>query len=340
MYINKKSLAVAALLAMVGKAAFAVPFVVEGKLTYLNVTYTTSADGLSQTLNAGSTVKCNGSTIYLTPGTVLSTPTGPISPSQLMSSKIFPGRALIPASDVPAGVTAQRSAFMGGTCIIEGDDDETPNGGRKATAMFVEPAENVLVGPTTNEPGMPFSIMGVKIKMLAPYPGGSELVDNYEPDNVGRIKASTPTNAIGMKIRLSTVGKGDESSAEGYLSDDRTIFYAFAVETTGGDPVDPQTYAVASILRADVTFTNAQSSKIEVRGGCTLGPQTITLQFLNTSRQLIDSATTTTPCAADGTFRYRNDQFSTVGRPAPSYVRAAADGIHYTDDIVLDRIGF
>lgn len=336
MNISKKLLLASAITVGIHSAAIAVPFEVEGKLTYVDIKFAEGTTSIAPT----SSIKCNGSTIFLSANTVISTPTNTITAQEFLSPKIFPGRALIPAADVPAGVTAQKSAFMGGTCIVEGDDDETP-GGRRATALFVEPAENVILGPTTSALGAPFEILGVRIKLLSPHPGDSEPIENYQPDPVGRIKAHAPINANGVKIKLSTVPKGDEASAEGYLSDDRKTFFAFAVETTGGQPASPQTYAEATLLRADVTFVSAAQVKLEVRGGCTMFPQTVNLEFLDGNSPSNVIATAATTCA-DGTYRYRNDQFATSAtRPVPTSVRASADnGAHYTDPVVIERIGF
>jgi hypothetical protein len=339
MVIIKKLFLASVISAGISGAAFAqtVPFTVEGKLTYVDIQY---VDGTK--VAPTSSIKCNGSTIFLTDATVISTPTNIIKAPLLISNRVLPGRALIAAADAPSPATAQKSAFMGGTCIVEGDDDQTP-GGRKATSLFVEPAENVLVGPTTSVKGGPFEIMGVKVKLMSLWPGpnSGESSENYLPDPMGRIVARSPINANGFKIKLSTVEKGDESSAEGYLSDDRKTFHAFAIETTGGTPLVPAGTPAAAILRADVTFVSATRVKLEVRGGCTEFPQQVAVELLDANTPPNVIATGATTCT-DGTYRYRDDQFATSAtRPVPTSVRASVgNGGYVTDDIVLERIGF
>jgi hypothetical protein len=342
MIIAKRFLIASVMLVGVSSAVFAqvsppvVPFTVEGKLTYVDISF------IGNSIDPKSSIKCNGSTIYLSDATVISTPTNIITAPLLISDRVLPGRALIPPADAPAPSTAQRSVFMGGTCIVEGEDNQMP-GGRMASTLFVEPAENVLVGPTTNEPGKPFEILGVRIKLMSPPPNplNGENLANYLPDPMGRIVARSPTNANGFKIKLNTVAKGDESSAEGYLSDDRKTFHAFAIETTGGTPIVPPGTPAAAILRADVTFVSATRVKLEVRGGCTAFPQQVAFELLDAAIPPNVIATDVTTCT-DGTYRYRDDQFATsAARPVPTSVRASVNnGGYVTDDIVLERIGF
>lgn len=282
--VAKKSLIVAAILAASSSAALAVPFAVEGKLTKIDVDK--------------KEVQCNGTTVKLVdvaapgiPATVYTTPTNTISFEQLASDIALPGQTL------PSG----QSAFIGGTCIIDGNSDAT---GKilYAEAFFVEIAENVLVGPTTNLPGQPFAIAGVPIVILGDYDDGvnKSVLDPYaqyemvldqatnqmvpkrdeggnlvllkdangNPVAPPRIHAVAPTNQFGYEVDLKTVPPNDESSAEGHMMSDGK-FYVHVIETSGGDRKDLTiTEPTATVLRANGRVRSATRIELEIRGGC------------------------------------------------------------------------
>ena len=293
-----------------GGNSFAVPFTIEGPLTAI------SSSGLT----------CNGVQVVTDAATVYSTPTGVVSQAKLLSTTPFPGNPL----NSPAG----QSAFIGGTCIVEGED--LPTTGRLASTVFVEIRENVLLGPTTSQ--SPFSIMGVQIVLLT---------TQNEP--VGRILAGPPVNAQGFEVDLATVPLNDESSAEGYMGSDGK-FYAHAVETSAGDPKVKPTQPESRISRAQSDTVNATTVKLEVRGSCSwLTPPTgaartqpVLVNLDNgvgtDSNPIWVNPTTraeSTPasnqsnvtCTEDlatpgfGNFRYRLDRY-TFTRAAPSLARA------------------
>jgi hypothetical protein len=369
MHNSKKAVFVGLALSSASSLVMAAPFAVEGKLSQMNIDTTTLG-----VAGAGNHVVCNGTTIYLSPTTVYSTPTGTITADKLISPTPFPGKLLV-EPDAPSAPNSQGSAFIGGTCIIEGDEGSTPTS-RVATSVFVEMAENVLVGSTTNAPGAPFEIMGVKVVLLAPKPIGTALVPAgsvVEPEE--RVVAVPVRNGTGMKVDINSVLKGDESSAEGYLgvTDGQKIFYAHTVITTGGTPVDKQNYSEASIFRADMTFSNTTTVKLDIRGGCTFVGATTPLPmviqvdrgtvWVNALNGTLNSTVTTTPCTLDpatgqGTYRYRNDNFRASATPLPgtlpTKVRAfvgpapttkdPVTGVipepHYSETFPFNRLGF
>jgi hypothetical protein len=342
----------------------AVPFTVEGKLSEMNIT----PDALGAPSQSDNVV-CNGTKINLTPTTVYSTPTNAIDLPKLISNTTFPGMDLVP----PYKNAGNPSAFIGGTCIIEGDDNGLENG-RRATSVFVEVAEHVLVGLVTSYPdtNQPFEIMGVKVVLLAPPTTAATTF--YEPEPGGRITAVPVTNATGMKVDISTIPHGDESSAEGYLatlSDGSRIFYAHAVETTGGKPLGGAAGSpIASIQRADLTFSNPTTTKLDIRGGCTFvgttAPQQIIIQayrggaWTNIVSGIADDKVKAIPanCVIDptgqGTYRHRDDKFPASSASMPTMVRAFVGPAptkidpetnkipepNYSDNIPLNRIGF
>jgi hypothetical protein len=328
MYNSKKAVFVGLVLSSASSLVMATPFAVEGKLGQVNIDPTTLG-----TAGSGNNIVCNGATIYLAPTTLYSTPTNTITPAQLISPTLFPGKVRVDP-DLPLGQNSQPSAFIGGTCIVEGDEGSTP-ASRVATSVFVEPAENVLVGATTNAPGAPFEIMGVKVVLLAAKPIGTATVPaGSVVETEERVVAVPVRNGTGMKVDINSVLKGDESSAEGYLgeTDGKKVFYAHTVITTGGAPLDKQLYSEASIFRADLTFSNTTTVKLDIRGGCTFVGATTPLPmviqvdrgtgWVNALNGTLNSTVTTTTCTLDpatgqGTYRYRNDNFKASATPLP-----------------------
>jgi hypothetical protein len=254
--------------------------------------------------------------------TVYSTPTGVVPQAKLLSTTPFVGDPL------PA-----RSGFIGGTCIVEGDD--APATGRLASTVFVEIRENVMGGPTTSQ--SPFSIMGVEIVLLT---------TQNEPE--GRILAGPPVNAQGFEVDLATVPLNDESSAEGYMGADGK-FYAHLVETSGGEPKVKPTQPESRISRAQSDTVSATTVKIEVRGSCSwLTPPTgaartqpvlVNLDngkgtdgnpiWVNPTTRAVSTASneTNVNCTEDlatpgfGEFRYRLSSYAFT-RAAPGLARA------------------
>jgi len=176
------------------------------------------------------------------------------------------------------------------TCIIEGNTD---TGARLAKDVFVEVAENVLVGPTTNSPGQQFAILGIPVVLVHKndykLPPGA-VAEGYTIDPEGRIGGGAPVNGFGYPVRLETVPTGDLSSAEGYLLNGPggPRFYAHAIETTGGEMDRPADAPVdATVQRGNVTSANATTVKLEIRGGCTFAPLLNTTGIPRTQRMLV-----------------------------------------------------
>ena len=330
-------LLLASLLAGAAVPALAVPFTVEGRLGAVD----------EQALT------CNRARIQMGPNTVISTPTGVIDRAKLTDTQPFPGR----------GTAGTASAFLGGTCIVSGDD---AGGTRLADTVFVEIAENVLVGAVSSAPGQPFEILGVPIVLL------STALDapGYEPGN--RIVASEPINGFGYEVDLANVPLGDESSAEGYLSTETNLFYAHAVETSGGPAKYATTAPDTRVLRGSVTRASNTTLKLEVRGGCrflgapnangTARSQRLNVQMDNgtdSTGQVVwaNPSALSSPTAANatcnedtaapgyGVYRYLLDRY-TGFRAVPTMTRVkvvpstAYPTTVYSAELVLDRAGF
>ncbi|WP_157271673.1 hypothetical protein [Azohydromonas aeria] len=344
------SLLLPALLAGAAAPALAVPFSVEGRLGRVN----------------DNALVCNQVRIQLGANTVITTPSGVIDKARLLDTQPFPGRRNVEPPDDGNPDTPPLpplSAFVGGTCIVSGDDNGTR---RVADTVFVEVSENVLVGPVTITPGGPFEIMGVPIVLLGTTPG----TPGYEPG--GRIVASEPINDFGYEVDLATVPAGDESSAEGYLGAQTDVFYAHAIQTTGGQARASATAPDTRILRGSVTRANATTVKLEVRGGCrfmgspnvngTARTQRVNVQVDNGTSATgevvwTNASAPATPAAGNvtctedtaapgyGLFRYQLDRYSGY-RAVPTMTRArvvpssAYPSTAYSTDFVLDRAGF
>lgn len=316
-------------------SASAAPFSVEGPVGSIKLATTAAA---TPTDPVG-TITCNGVEINITGQTRITSPTTTLSMKQLAN------KATILGARNPEG-------FIGGTCIIDGDDGGAA-GPKVAQTVFVEIAENVLVGAASAPlAGYNFAIMGVQVKRLT------------SGDTQGRIVAPLARNAYGFEINLGSVNAGDASSAEGHLGWDAAnpnvpVLYAHTIETSGGRPRadSPEMLANVAIQRADITGAGTQF-KVEVRGGCVILASNATRQV---KIEVPDGETApgvtrwvqvrnakdggaTAPCVRDpaatngnfGTYRLRNDNFRlTFSSGAPQKVRASlvdANGVAVVKD--------
>jgi hypothetical protein len=341
---NKAKFVLIGFLSCASSAVLAQEFAVEGKLTdAVGIPGTVTENGVTKDVIVPTNLVCNGSKVKVDATTEFSTPSGVIPSYKVMSTVRMPG---MQSNDkAPAG----KSAFLNGTCIIEGNT--TGKGAdivNAASSVFVEIAENVLVGATTNPTGvLPFEIMGVKIVMLDP-----------GVDSEGRVVAGKPKNGFGQEIDLKSVEQGDLSSAEGYFGDDG-LFYSHVVETSGGSPDQPPQNPAATIQRGDATYVSNNRIKLEVRGGCvfvgaptgtlprtmqlTLAVDRGTTSVVNPDKTVttmpiwvnpndgraIGPSTTNVACTEDpaspgnGTYRYRQDNYTGFGSNLPTKLKAS-----------------
>jgi hypothetical protein len=162
----------------------------------------------------GSSITVMGMTVAIPLGTLINSPTKALTPEELVSTATFPGRV--------------QQGFLGGTAIINGltaDDPANPLGVDFAEDIFVEPAENVLLGSvsfngcgtaTCDGAGDQLFISGVPMVRLAD----------------SRIPAGAPIDANALAIDLTTTPVLSEAAAEGYFGNDNNFYY-FALETVG-----------------------------------------------------------------------------------------------------------
>lgn len=319
---TKRNTVLVTVLAAAFGTASAAEFSVEGRLT-------------ERTANGtGAIVKCNGMTVNVPSTATVSSPTHNIGIAGLLSDYQLPGRS--------------EPGFIGGTCIIDGENSGMTN---TASSVYLEPAENVIVGEVSQSikdpanpdgPPRPFKIRDVEIVLL------DESIATGDSATSRLITSKKPRNEVGVEINLDTVEMNDLSSAEGYLGSDGKL-YAYVIETTGGsgDPAN-NVLAQATVQRADLTTRNAATFqyKLEIRGGCTFPyggtSQVLEIQIAsgkntdNSTRWISAANTGTNPtpdgkanvtCTASadvpggGTYRYRNDNFRATAVPTAVRVR-------------------
>jgi hypothetical protein len=166
----------------------------------------------------------NGVRIVVPAGTPIHSPTNSaLTFSQLHSGPAFLGRT--------------QNGFLGGTGIVEGEVD-TLTGIVTATDVFVEPAENVMVGtlspgaicttPHCDGPGDVLKINGTPVVPST---------DERMPSDGPKTRGFDVNLAAGTLANL-TVG------AEGYFGNDDMLHY-FALDITGAPLANPNTQEVS-----------------------------------------------------------------------------------------------
>lgn len=226
-----KSLLAVALLALTGaaQALAQVPAALEGTITAITRNATTGV----------ATMTVIGVSVRVTPTTPITTPTATLTTAQLASTALLPGRT--------------QGGFIGGTAIVNGTWNATANR-FDATEVFVEPAENILLGFVTANSAGQLSINGVRVVPI--------------PTTELRMPSLPMRNEIGVAVIPSTVPVGAQAAAEGYYAGG--VFNAFIIDVSAGTPVSstPQ----VTILRAqgrERTPNTTRGDELDIRGGAT-----------------------------------------------------------------------
>lgn len=240
--------------------AFAQSSTVEGELREIVLT--------SGTVEAPTAlrIECNGVKFTLSAATRITSPTANMTLASLNSEVEFPGAPYL------QGSTEVRKGFRGGTCIVTGGLTPNADGSMPADEVFVEMAENVLVGPRFANG----TIMGVSIWALTDsrMPAAKKSAGLFT-SNTGAHPGSTEVirNEFGFGVQASTIPAGDLMSASGYRGRDGNM-YAHTIESSGGVLID-QTVR-PSIQRAQCqNLPGIAKDSLEVRGGCVLPAGTI-----------------------------------------------------------------
>ncbi|MBI4311845.1 MAG: hypothetical protein HY681_08685 [Chloroflexi bacterium] len=206
-----------------GASAQAVPapVVLEGRLTDVNV--------------SERTVDVMGIRVRVPLGAPINSPTAALTIEDLLGDS-FPG-------------TGGRPGFLGGTAIVEG---ETLNGVITAHNVFVEVAENVIVGVVT-ENGIPaggkvgdgpFKVLGVTI------------------DSTRDPRLPVLATVAGLALDVSKVPVGASIGVVGYLGSDG-VFYALEVDADAAD------FGGASGETSITRVRCTEGGVLDIRGGTT-----------------------------------------------------------------------
>lgn len=191
----------------------AVPIELEGPISEATV----NPDG-------SGTITVMGIMVDVPTTTPINTPTREISMAQLQDPALLAGRT--------------EAGFIGGTAIIIGD---TPDGGitNNALDVFVEPAENVILGVITDA-NCPIPGPGAN-----PDQARFRLCNNNSMEALGanlfrltngntdrRMPADHPFNELGFRINLGLTHEagllvGAAVALEGYFASDRLNWFAF-----------------------------------------------------------------------------------------------------------------
>ena len=159
----------------------------------------------------------------------------------------LPGRASIKDE---FGVPVE--GFIGGTAISIGTT--TLGSGFVATDLFVEVAENVVLGSVTSVDSITTNLDGSVTCDISVE--GTPVILSTEY----RTKFGTPINGSGFEVKPCTLVRGDTVSVEGYFGDG--ALYIWALESDDADVVQT---GVTTVSRA-----SCDAGKIEVRGSSTL----------------------------------------------------------------------
>jgi hypothetical protein len=284
-------------------------------------------------LGGAGNITCDGAFIHIPAGIPLTSPSAKLTMAQLADPTPFPNAGVSPVTG------GARAGFIGGTCIIDGIRDDV-SGVLTADTVYVELAENVLVGAVTNSPALgngAFSVLGAPVTPLTD-PRMSSIkpaAGFYGPTGVHNGFVESARNDFGFGVNLNTVGvpAPDLASVVGYYGSD-SVFYAHTIDTTGGTPLvlDPRPSAQLAQCR-DRNVAN--KDELEVRGGCILAKpgtaQAVSISGHTAAGALIQTygTATCTPDVIDprfGAYRYTATNLNYIGNTCPVRVRVTLSG--------------
>jgi hypothetical protein len=180
---------------------------------------------------------------------LISSPSKILTLAQLRSETVLPGRSA--------------PGFRQGTAIITGAWDRAGNR-MVADSVFVEPAENILLGEVTALPpdvalGAVAAINGVQVVIL-PGVGSANPVAELLP----RVGLTGLRHEVG--IPLSSILPGAQAAAEGYFA--AGVFNAFVVDASDGVPVVNSAQVVVTRAQStERTPNTTRGDEYDVRGG-------------------------------------------------------------------------
>jgi hypothetical protein len=247
-------------------------------------------------------------TVRVLEDATIHSPTATLTLNQVDAPPALPGRS--------------QNGFLGGTAIVTG---ASAAGILYATDVFVEPAENVIVGEATGAVDGDVTVNNVRAVALT------------DP----RIPAGPPINGFGFEVIPSTIPVNSLLAIEGYFAEGtpKGVLHYHTLEADGGTLVRAGTREV-SILRAQCRIRGGGRDELEVRGGThnpaatpvtiEISDPTITTptpaqpevgwrRLTPTAAPVVD--TTVTP--RQGLYRFRRDNLNLPGSVCPAFVRAS-----------------
>jgi hypothetical protein len=235
-----------------------------------------------------------GVTVRVLTNASINSPTAALTLPQVSAAPPLPGRA--------------QNGFLGGTAIATGD---SAGGILYATDVFVEPAENVIVGEATGAADNDVTVNKVRAIALT------------DP----RIKARPPINGFGFEILPSSIPLNSLLAIEGYFGSDGNLRY-HTLEADGGTLIRAGQPEV-NVLRAQCRIRGGNRDELEVRGGThTPANAVVTIQYRSPNNTWIALTPTVAPVVdntvtpAQGLYRFNRSNLNFPGTVCPPLVRA------------------
>lgn len=177
-----------------------------------------------------------GMRVIVNDDSLIESPSAALTIEQLKDQTPLPGRT--------------EAGFEGGTATVVGTVDPA-TGVVTASSVFIEPAENVILGVVTENNAGNIKVNGVQIRYL----------------NDPRMPLKAIQNEFGFAVKRESIPVGTPVSVEGYF--DGTLFHVFLLEIDGpAELVDPNPQL--SILRAQTRERRAErGDDVTVRGAVT-----------------------------------------------------------------------
>ena len=253
-----------------------------------------------------------GVTVIADSNTLIRTPTKVLNLTEVVDTTPFPGR-----SD---------PGFVNGSAQADGEYDTTV-GVLRASRLFLEPAEHVLVGPIANPTDSGAVVNGV----------------NAELTNDARIPKKPIQNEFGFPIKADTIPNDSLAAAEGYYAGGS--LRAFLISVDAPDALLKSDGPQVSLMRARVQEKPAApeegrnaSYRLSVRGAVYPGftPQRIDVYALQNGIPVYLGSTESRPVRNTPYGKY-DDDFKNIPGSAPVSVRVVnvtAPGSPFAEEYV------
>jgi hypothetical protein len=169
----------------------------------------------------------------------ITSPSAVLTLAQLADTAPLPGRS--------------QAGFVGGNAFVTGETDPS-TGVITASDIFVEPANNLLLGVVTSKGGGPLKVNHMPVEL----------------SNDPRMPCAPPKNKYGMPVDIKNLASGTPILIEGYY--DGGSFRAFNLEIRGKSTVaspHPQIAIIASKCWERAPNSSV-GDEVEIRGAVTM----------------------------------------------------------------------